>query len=124
MQDFFCCFIQQQVLPVMKKILLFSVLCAYVVLIGCAMFGSWKAIPAPGGCDQCHEAEINNDWSIKVSPVALNDESGTPSFQKPTSVLPPAISPLEQQKVTDQRCFRCHKGPDKAHTEYKGRYHH
>jgi hypothetical protein len=38
--------------------------------------------------------------------------------------MPDDSSPLEQQKVTEERCFRCHKGPDKAHAERQGRYHH
>ena len=54
----------------------------------------------------------------------LNDETGQNPWQKPESVLPPPTSPLEQKKVTEERCFRCHKGPDKAHAEYKGHYHH
>ncbi|WP_305041440.1 cytochrome C [Geoalkalibacter sp.] len=106
----------------MKGFLVFLVLGAS--LLGCAMVGSWKAIPPPGGCDQCHQVPISHDWSVTVAPVALSDESGVPAWQQPTSVLPPEPSTLEQQKITEQRCFRCHKGPDRAHTQYKGRYHH
>jgi hypothetical protein len=107
----------------MMRTLLISAL-VFTFLLGCAMLGSWRAIPPPGGCNQCHEKPINNDWSVTVQAARLTDETGTPSWQKPTSVLPPEPSPLEQQKVTEQRCFRCHKGPNKAHTQYKGRYHH
>jgi hypothetical protein len=106
----------------MRGFLVFLLLC--VILTGCAMFGTWRAIPPPGGCDQCHQVPISHDWSVAISPVYLSDESGTPAWQRPSSVLPPQSSPLEQQKVTEQRCFRCHKGPDRAHTQYKGRYHH
>jgi len=94
------------------------------IVCGCAMFGSWKAIPPPGGCDQCHVKKISADWQVSYKPVTLTDETGEEAWQKPTSVLPPESSPLEQRKVTEQRCFRCHKGPDKIHTEYKGSYHH
>lgn len=95
-----------------------------VLLIGCSMFGTWKAIPPPGGCDQCHRLSIGNDWQVAISPVTLHDESGKEPWQKPGSVSPPEPSPLEQRKITEERCFFCHKGPDKAHVEYKGRYHH
>lgn len=91
---------------------------------GCAMLGSWKAIPPPGGCDQCHTRPINANWQIAYKAVTLNDETGKAAWQKPESILPPEPSPMEQKKVTEQRCFRCHKGPDKSHTEYRGRYHH
>ncbi len=106
----------------MKKIVLLLLVSGFIV--GCAMFGSWKAIPPPGGCDQCHSKQINNDWKVAYSPASLTDETGKNSWQKSESMLPPQSSPLEQKKVTEERCFRCHKGPDKAHTEYKGRYHH
>lgn len=95
-----------------------------VFVAGCAMFGSWKAIPPPGGCDQCHTGQISADWQVAYSPPVLTDETGKNPWQRPESVLPPQSSPLEQKKVTEERCFRCHKGPDKAHTEYRGRYHH
>jgi hypothetical protein len=54
----------------------------------------------------------------------LSDETGKNSWQRPESLMPPQESPIEQKKVTEERCFRCHKSPNKAHTEYKGRYHH
>ncbi len=91
---------------------------------GCVMFGSWKSIPAPGGCDKCHSKPISNDWQVAYEPPTLTSETGKETWQKQESVLPPEPSQLEQQKITEQRCFRCHKGPDRAHTEYKGRYHH
>ncbi len=106
----------------MKKILLPVLLTS--VLLGCAMFHSWKAIPPPGGCDECHTQPIGNDWQLAYKPVTLTSEVGKEAWQQPASVLPPETSPLEQQKITEQRCFRCHKGPNKAHVEYKGRYHH
>ena len=96
-----------------------------VLVFGCAMLGSWKAIPPPGGCDQCHVKAISANWQVAYKPVTLTDETGgKEAWQKPESVLPPETSPLEQKKITEQRCFRCHKSPNKAHTEYEGRYHH
>jgi len=106
----------------MRKMLTPVLLTAF--LVGCAMFGSWKAIPPPGGCDQCHTKQISADWKVAYSPAMLTDETGKNPWQKPESVQPPQSSPIEQKKVTEERCFRCHKGPDRAHTEYKGRYHH
>ncbi len=106
------------------RIILPVVLLFFLFLFGCAMLGSWRAIPPPGGCDQCHQKPINNDWSVTVTAAQINDETATPAWQQPSSVLPAEPSPLEQQKVTEQRCFRCHKGPDKAHTQYKASYHH
>lgn len=106
----------------MRSLLFFLAVAALVC--GCAMFGSWKAIPPPGGCDRCHTKAISANWEVAFSPVALHDERDIPSWQRPESVLPPETSPMEEMKVTEERCFRCHKGPDKAHTEYRGRYHH
>lgn len=97
---------------------------ALTLICGCAMFGSWKAIPPPGGCDRCHTKPISANWQVAVTAATITDETGRNPWQKPESVLPPETSPLEQKKITEQRCFRCHKGPDKAHTEYRGRYHH
>src|SRR6056297_2938384 len=102
----------------------YLVLAGVFFLAGCAMFGSWKAIPAPGGCDQCHTQQISTNWEVAYSPVTLHDERDEYPWQRPESILPPQESPLDQKKITEERCFRCHKGPDKAHTEYKGRYHH
>ena len=110
----------------MRKLSWFILVCVVFsgAVYGCSMFRSWKAIPPPGGCDQCHTEPISSDWQVAFAPVTLTDETGRPAWQKPESMLPPQESPLEEQKITEQRCFRCHKGPDKAHTEYKGRYHH
>jgi hypothetical protein len=38
--------------------------------------------------------------------------------------LPPEEAPIQQQKVTGEPCFRCHKGPSRAHAKRLGRYHH
>ena len=107
----------------MKKTLLLLIL-VLLAVCGCAMFGAWKSIPPPGGCDQCHTKQISANWQVAYKPADISDGTGRYPWQQPSSVAPTQPSPLEQQKVTEQRCFRCHKGPDKAHTEYRGRYHH
>ncbi len=96
----------------------------FAVLTGCAMLGAWKTIPPPGGCDQCHTLPISADWTAAYQVVDLMDETGKYPWQRPAANLPPQESPLQQQKVTEERCFRCHKGPNAAHTERVGRYHH
>ncbi|MCD4689713.1 MAG: cytochrome C [Desulfuromonadaceae bacterium] len=106
----------------MKK-LGFAVLAA-IALCGCAMFTAWKAIPPPGGCDQCHTLPINANWTVAYTPATLSDESGRYSWQTEAAVLPEQESPMQQQKVSEEPCFRCHRGPSKAHTERVGRYHH
>ncbi len=107
----------------MKKIL-FVILCLTLILSGCAMIKAWKSIPPPGGCDQCHFVEIGSDWRAINRPVTINDEMGRYSWQKPQSVLPPENSPMDDRKVQELRCFRCHKGPDRKHIDYQGMYHH
>jgi hypothetical protein len=94
-------------------------------ICGCAMFGAWKSIPPPGGCDRCHKVAISNNWTVTVSAAKLTDERGHNYWQQPESIAPeePA-SPLEEKKITEQRCFRCHKEPNKAHRKYLGTYHH
>lgn len=91
---------------------------------GCAMFGAWQSIPAPGGCESCHVAAINADWQVAVRPVQLTREDGTPPWQSEGSVLPPPESPLGQKMLEDESCFRCHREPNAQHREYRGRYHH
>jgi hypothetical protein len=106
----------------MKKVL--AGLFAALLVWGCAMFTSWKAIPPPGGCDQCHTLPISANWEVAYSPPALSEESGRYTWQQESSVSPPGPSPMQEQKVTGEPCFRCHRGPSKAHTERLGRYHH
>lgn len=106
----------------MRKMLL--LLSGVIALAGCAMFTAWKAIPPPGGCDQCHTLPISANWEVAYKPVTLSDEGGRYSWHREESILPDPESPLQQQKVTDEPCFRCHRGPNKAHTERLGRYHH
>lgn len=113
----------------MKKslslLLLSAVVATYVS--GCAMFTSWKSIPPPGGCDQCHSLPISTNWKAVYKAPNLNDEKNRPYFQTETYNIPhtdkPA-SPLEQRKVEEMPCFDCHKTPTPAHKERKGRFHH
>lgn len=107
----------------MKKGLIFLGL-FLVVGWGCSMFHAWKAIPPPGGCNKCHTLPISSDWQLAYRPATIHNETGKNVWQTPESVQPPQPSPLEQKKVTEERCFRCHKSPDQAHIGYKGRYHH
>lgn len=107
-------------IPVKK--LVFGI--AGVLLAGCAMFSSWRSIPPPGGCDQCHQVPITSNWTLAYLPATLPDEQGRLGFQIPEAQLPPSESLLQEQKLTEERCFRCHSGPDASHTEFKGRYHH
>jgi hypothetical protein len=96
----------------------------FLGLLGCTMFVSWRSIPPPGGCDQCHTLPISADWRVALKPVALADESGRESWQKGVLYIPAGDAPLQEQKLTEERCFRCHKSPDRAHADYRGRYHH
>lgn len=94
---------------------------------GCAMFTSWKSIPPPGGCDQCHTVEIKGNWQAAYHPATVADERGRQAFQTPEynqTVQNAQTSPLEIKKVEELRCFECHKSPTPAHRQRKGRFHH
>lgn len=100
---------------------------AMLTLAGCAMFSAWKAIPPPGGCDQCHTAPISSDWQVAYKPPILSDERGREYFQTEQYTVPRGdkpTSPMDVRKVEELRCFECHKTPNAAHTERKGRFHH
>jgi len=94
---------------------------------GCAMFTSWKSIPPPGGCDQCHTVAISTNWQVAYKPAIVADERTRQAFQTPEYNMPPPgrqLSPIEEKKVEELRCFECHKSPTPAHRERKGRFHH
>lgn len=99
-----------------------------ILFTGCAMVTSWKAIPPPGGCDQCHSVEIAANWRLSYQAAHLTDERGREYFQTSagtmtaTSVQP--TSSLDLRKDEDKPCFDCHKAPSSAHTKRRGRYHH
>lgn len=101
---------------------LFPVLVLFVVG-GCAMFGSWRAIPPPGGCDRCHQVPVSANWTAVYVPATMLDDQGHLPWQRP-EFPPVGTSGLEERMVTEQPCFDCHQGPNRAHGSYKGRYHH
>ncbi len=107
---------------------LLLVLAAMVFTIsGCAMFTSWKSIPPPGGCDQCHTLAISTNWQVYYQVANVADERGRLTFQTPEYNLPVAgrqENPLEAKKVEEKACFDCHRSPTPAHRERKGRFHH
>lgn len=110
----------------MKQLLLLIAIMLYL-LAGCTMFKSWRSIPAPGGCEECHKVPISSNWQLSYRPATLSDERGGYAFQTPASVLPPSQkpgTPLERQKVEQLSCFECHNAPDSAHKQMKGNFHH
>ena len=104
-----------------------AIIVAISALQGCAMFSSWKSIPPPGGCDQCHTVAISANWQVAYQPATVADERGRQAFQTPeynTVQKGNQSSPLETKKVEELRCFECHSSPSPAHKERKGRFHH
>ncbi len=96
-------------------------------LTACAMFSAWKSIPPPGGCDQCHTAQISADWQVTYKAPILTDERGREYFQTPEYTMPKTDQPssvLDLRKVEELKCFECHKSPSPTHTGRTGRYHH
>jgi hypothetical protein len=99
----------------------------FVLLAGCAMFTSWKAIPPPGGCDQCHTLPVGNNWTVAYRAPILSDERNREYFQTEKYSMPNTSKPsssIEVRKLTDEKCFDCHKAPNIAHKGRMGRYHH
>jgi hypothetical protein len=110
-----------------RSLLVIAVLGGGMVLSGCSMFTSWKSIPPPGGCDQCHTVVISTNWQIAYQPAVVADERGRQYFQTPEynlSMKGKPQSSLESKKVEEMACFDCHKTPTPAHRERKGRFHH
>jgi len=95
-----------------------------VLLAGCAMWSAMLEIPTPEGCGSCHHQTISANWQVAYQPVALTDETGRMPWQQPSSVLPPESAPYQQQNVTEQACFHCHREPDRRHRDFSGTYHH
>lgn len=111
----------------MKRILYLVCGTAPALLVGCAMFTAWKAIPPPGGCDQCHTAPISNNWTVAYKAPTLSDEKDRKYFQTEKYNLPATEKPassLEIRKGADENCFECHRTPTPAHKGRTGRYHH
>lgn len=104
-----------------------AIVAALVALNGCTMFRTWKSIPPPGGCDQCHTVAISTNWQIAYKVVEVADERGRQSFQTPEYNAGPQVnqsSPIETKKIEELRCFECHKSPNPEHRERMGRFHH
>ena len=101
---------------------------AGTTLCGCAMLTAWKAIPPPGGCDQCHTVAVSMNWQVAYKPVTLNDERNILAFQTSgynvTATTTQPESSLDLRKVQESKCFECHKAPSAAHAGRSGRYHH
>lgn len=112
----------------MKKIFFVIAGGIFVFAAGCAMFTSWRAIPPPGGCDQCHSAPISKNWFVAYKAPTLTDEgSKTEYFQTEAYTMPNRSKPessVEVRKLQDLKCFECHRSPDKAHMQRMGRFHH
>lgn len=111
-----------------KTVVVLVVVGLLAILAGCTMFRAWKAIPPPGGCDQCHTVPISANWAVAYKPADLTDESGRLSFQTEQYTMQtrvkPGASTLDLRKTEEQRCFECHKAPNQSHKGKSGRYHH
>jgi hypothetical protein len=110
----------------MKYVLLALTTLVFTVS-GCAMFTSWKSIPPPGGCDQCHTLAISTNWQVNYQVANVADERGRLTFQTPEYNQPVSgkrENPLEAKKVEEKACFDCHKSPTPQHRDRKGRFHH
>jgi hypothetical protein len=111
----------------MKKFIFFACGVAAVSLVGCAMKTAWKAIPPPGGCDQCHSVPISANWTVAYSAPTLRDEKDKLYFQTEKYSMPNTEKPksaLDMRKTTDESCFECHRAPSPSHRGRKGRFHH
>jgi hypothetical protein len=98
-----------------------------IVLQSCTMFKSWRSIPAPGGCEQCHKVPISANWQVSYRPATIDDGTGRPAFQQPESLEMRTAKPdsaVEKQKLEGLACFECHNAPDSVHKPLKGKFHH
>jgi len=112
----------------MRLLATIIVVSGIALLAGCAMITSWKAIPPPGGCDQCHSVEISSNWRVSYQTAHLTDERGREYFQTAAGSFPATtnnpLSSLDVRKGEDQPCFDCHKAPSSPHKSRRGSYHH
>lgn len=109
------------------KYALLLIACLVAAISGCHSFATWKSIPPPGGCDQCHTVSVTANWNATYKPAMVSDERGRLSFQTSEYNLPQLggqQSPVEAKKVEEKACFDCHKAPTEAHKDRKGRFHH
>ncbi len=110
----------------MKYVILLLAFAVFTIS-GCTMFTSWKSIPPPGGCDQCHTVSISTNWQATYQAASVSDERGRLNFQTPEYNQPSLggkESPMDAKKVEEKACFDCHKTPSPAHKERRGRFHH
>jgi hypothetical protein len=112
---------------IMKKILFITCAATLALGVGCAMFTAWKAVPPPGGCDQCHSIPISSNWTVAYKAVTLADEKDRKSFQTEAYNMPATSKPdssLSVRKTADEDCFACHRAPTPAHKGRMGKFHH
>lgn len=97
------------------------------MLPSCTMFTAWRAIPPPGGCEECHKVPISANWQVTYKPAVLSDERNRVYFQteeySQTAAGKPT-SPADKRKLEELTCFECHNAPDSAHRTMKGKFHH
>lgn len=108
-------------------LLLLPCLVSSYLLTSCTMFKAWRAIPAPGGCDECHKIPISNNWQVSYKPAILSDERNRAYFQTEEYSTAPTGKPqsvVDRQKVEELTCFECHNAPNSAHKAMKGKFHH
>jgi len=111
----------------MKKLILSGCAAVFLFMVGCAMLTAWKAIPPPGGCNECHTVPINNNWHVAYQAPVLSDEKNRPYFQREGYNMPAVEKPsssLQVRKGTDENCFECHRAPTPSHKGRMGRFHH
>lgn len=111
----------------MRTLPILLVLLSAAMTTGCAMLLSWKSIPPPGGCDQCHTVPISANWQVAYQTPYLSDERDRPYFQTEGYSMPQPVKPasvLDIRKVDELPCFECHKTPTPAHRGRMGKFHH
>lgn len=81
-----------------------------------------RAIPPPGGCDQCHRVPVSADWQAVLTSAEVPHPGERYPWQRPDAVgTTEATGPVHQN--IEEACFQCHQSPDLAHADYHGRYH-
>ena len=70
----------------MRLLVVFAASALGLALGGCAMFGAWKSIPPPGGCDQCHTVAISANWEVATGrPRFQTSRNGSTSRRRNTT---------------------------------------
>ncbi len=102
-------------------------ICTVPMLVSCTMFTAWRAIPAPGGCEECHKVPISANWQVTYRPAVLSDERNRVYFQTDEYSQPVGAKPAssaDKRKLEELACFECHNAPDSAHRAMRGKFHH